>query len=255
MTQPVYDTIGRSYTDTRRPDPRIAARIHTALGDARTVVNVGAGAGSYEPSDRRVVAVEPSPTMIAQRPLGLAPCVQAVAEALPFADAAFDAALASLTIHHWPDWRPGLNEMRRVADRIVLFTFEPEDVGAFWLTEEYFPRIVTMDVTRTASVAELIDHLGPCEDIRVPVPHDCTDGFLAAYWRRPEAYLDPVVRAGISGFALLPDDVVERGVQRLADDLSSGAWERRFGDIRDLDELDVCYRLIVSRGDAVAGSR
>jgi SAM-dependent methyltransferase len=242
-----YDSIGKTYTDTRRPDPRIAARITDALGDAQSVVNVGAGAGSYEPVDRRVVAVEPSRTMIDQRPAGLAPCVQGVAEALPFADATFDAALASLTIHHWPDWQHGVDEMLRVASRVVIFTFEPGDVGGFWLTEKYFPEIVWMDATRTASIAALIARLGACEDIRVPVPHDCTDGFLAAYWRRPEAYLDPVVRAGISGFQLLDDDIEARGVKRLADDLASGRWEERFGHLRDLDELDVCYRLIVTR--------
>jgi SAM-dependent methyltransferase len=247
MGRQTYDRIGESYTDTRRPDARIAARIIDALGDARTVVNVGAGAGSYEPSDRFVVAVEPSGTMIAQRGPGLAPSVQAVAEALPFRDRSFDAALASLTIHHWADWRHGLDEMQRVASRVVVFTFEPGDVRAFWLTEEYFPEIVDMDVTRCASVAEIAGRLGPCEDIRVPVPHDCTDGFLAAYWRRPEAYLDAVVRAGISGFALLSGDIVARGVQRLSDDLADGTWERRFGHVRELDELDVCYRLVVTK--------
>jgi SAM-dependent methyltransferase len=242
-----YDRIGRTYSSTRGPDPRIAARITEALGDARSVVNVGAGAGSYEPADRRVAAVEPSWTMIEQRASGLAPCVQAVAGALPFVAASFDAALASLTIHHWPDWRRGLDEMRRVASRVVIFTFEPGDVGAFWLTDEYFPEIVQLDVSRTATVAQIIEHLGPSDDIRLPVPHDCTDGFLAAYWRRPEAYLDPTVRAGISGLAMLPDDVIDRGTQRLADDLADGTWEQRFGHLREVDELDVCYRLIVTR--------
>lgn len=243
----VYDEIGRTYTSTRGPDPRVAARIADALGDARTVLNVGAGTGSYEPTDRRVVAVEPSPTMIDQRADGLAACVRAVAEALPFSDRTFDAALASLTIHHWPDWRRGVDELKRVAARIVVFTFEPADVGNFWLTEEYFPEIPRVDVSRTATVAEIVERLGPCDDTRVPIPHDCTDGFLACYWRRPEAYLDPVVRAGISGFALLDPDIVRRGVQRLSDDLTSGRWDELFGWVRELDELDVCYRLIVTR--------
>ena len=247
MAEPAYDRIGRTYSSTRGPDRRIAAQITEALGDARSVVNVGAGAGSYEPADLRVVAVEPSRTMIDQRPPGLAPCVQAVAGALPFSDGSFDAALASLTIHHWPDWRRGLDEMQRVASRVVIFTFEPGDVGAFWLTDEYFPEIERLDVSRTATVAQIVEHLGPCDDTRVPVPHDCTDGFLAAFWRRPEAYLDPTVRAGISGLAMLPDDVIARGTQQLADDLASGAWEERFGHVRELDELDVCYRLIVTR--------
>jgi SAM-dependent methyltransferase len=217
-----------------------------ALGDAKTVVNVGAGAGAYEPADLPVFAVEPSWRMIQQRTAESAQVIQASAEELPFRDATFDVALALLTLHHWTDWHRGLDEMRRVANRLVVFTFEPEEVGAFWLTDVYFPEIVNLDRGRCPSVSEVVNYLGGCRADRIAIPHDCVDGFLAAYWRRPEAYLDPNVRAGISGFALLGEDVVTRGVARLSADLESGAWEQRFGHIRRLDVLDVCYRLLVT---------
>src|SRR5262249_51118257 len=158
----------------------------------------------------------------------------------------FDAALAVLTLHHWSDWRSGLAEMKRVANRLVVLTFEPGDVGNFWLTEAYFPEIVELDRGRCPSVAEIVHDLGDCRVDRIAVPHDCVDGFLAAFWRRPEAYLDPAVRAGISGFALLDRDVVARGVAQLRSDLESGAWDRRFGHLRSLHALDVCYRLVVT---------
>src|SRR5262245_11644191 len=245
MRRTLYDQIGRTYTSTRRSDPRIAAAIKRAVGDAKTVVNVGAGAGAYEPTDLSVFAVEPSRHMIRQRTAGAAKVVQASAEALPFRADAFDAALALLTLHHWTDWRRGVDEMRRVANRFVVFTFEPEEVGNFWLTEAYFPEIVELDRGRCPSVNEIVAHLGDCRMDRVAIPHDCVDGFLAAYWRRPEAYLDPNVRAGISGFALLNQDVVAQGVAHLKADLESGVWEQRFGHVRQLDTLDVCYRLLV----------
>ncbi len=241
---PLYDQIGRTYTSTRQSDPRIAAAIVRALGDAETVLNVGAGTGSYEPADRSVVAIEPSSQMIRQRAVGSAPVVQAAAEALPFRADTFDAALASLTLHHWTDWRRGLDEMRRVANRLVVFAFEPSE--GFWLTDAYLPEIIELDCGSSPSIADLVRHLGGCRVDRIAVPHDCADGFLAAYWRRPEAYLDPTVRAGISGIARLDPDVVIRGVARLKEDLQSGAWERRFGHLRQLDALDVCYRLVVT---------
>jgi SAM-dependent methyltransferase len=246
MPEALYDHIGRTYTSTRHPDPRIATAIVHALGGAVRVVNVGAGAGAYEPTDRSIVAVEPSSSMIRQRAPGTAPVVQASAEALPFRDRSFDAALALLTLHHWTDWRRGLDEMRRVADRLVAFTFEPGDVGDFWLTSAYFPEIGELGRGRCPSIADLVRHLGDCRVDRIAIPHDCADGFLAAYWRRPEAYLDPHVRAGMSGFALLDPDLVARGVARLKADLESGAWEERFGHIRRLEALDVCYRLLVT---------
>jgi SAM-dependent methyltransferase len=216
------------------------------MGHADTVVNVGAGTGAYEPTDRSIVAVEPSSHMFRQRTARAIPMVQALAEALPFRDASFDAALAVLTLHHWTDWRRGLDEMTRVANRLVVFTFEPRDVGNFWLTQEYFPEIVELDRGRCPPVADLVSHLGDCTVERIAIAHDCVDGFLAAYWRRPEAYLDPRVRAGISGFALLDPDVVTRGVARLKADLESGQWEERFGHLRQLEALDVCYRLVAT---------
>jgi len=246
MPQALYDHIGGTYTSTRHPDARITAAIMRALDDAKTVVNVGAGAGAYEPADRPIVAVEPSLHMIRQRAAGTAPVIQASAEALPFRDHLFDAALALLTLHHWTDWRRGFDEMRRVADRLVVFTVEPGDVGNCWLTDAYFPEIVELDRSRCPSVADLVRHVGDCRVDHIAIPHDCADGFLAAYWRRPEAYLDPRVRAGISGFALLDQDVATRGVARLKADLESGAWEERFGHIRRLEALDVCYRLLVT---------
>ena len=246
MPQTVYDRIGSTYTSTRRPDPTIADLILRALGEANTVVNVGAGTGAYEPTDRSIFAVEPAEHMIRQRTAGTAHVIQAVAEALPFRDHAFDAALAVLTLHHWTDWRRGLDEMRRVADRVVLFTFEPGEMGNFWLTEAYFPEIVELDRERCPPVADLVNQLGDCTVDRIAIPHDCADGFFAAYWRRPEGYLDPGVRTGISGFALLDPDVVNRGVARLRADLESGSWEERYGHLRRLDALDVCYRLVVA---------
>ena len=246
MTQALYDQIGRSYTSTRHPDPRIAAAIWNALGDAGTVINVGAGAGAYEPVGRSLVAVEPSCRMIRQRPNGAASVAQASAEALPFRAATFDAALAVLTLHHWTDWRAGLDEMKRVANRLVIFTFDPGEVHKYWLIEAYFPEIADLDQGRCPTIAEIVRHLGDCRVDRIPIPHDCVDGFLAAFWRRPEAYLDPGVRAGISSFALLDQDVVARGGAQLEADLESGEWERRFGHIRSLDSLDLGYRLLVT---------
>jgi SAM-dependent methyltransferase len=246
MTQALYDRIGSTYTFTRRPDPRIAAAIWRGLGEAARVVNVGAGAGAYEPADRLVVAVEPSEHMIRQRAAGAARALQGSAEALPLRSGTFDAALAVLTLHHWTDWRRGLDEMRRVASRLVIVAFDPDAMGTFWLTQRYFPEIAEHDRRRCPSIERVASHLGNCRVDEVPVPHDCVDGFLAAYWRRPEAYLDPKIRAGMSGFALLDAAVVTRGIARLKSELDSGEWERRFGDLRRLERLDVCYRLLVA---------
>jgi SAM-dependent methyltransferase len=244
---PVYDRIGTGYSRTRRPDPRIGAAISAALGDARTLVNVGAGAGAYEPRDRRVVAVEPSRAMIGHRPTGSAPCIQAVAERLPFRDRTVDASLAVLTIHHWTDQAAGLAELRRVARRrVVALTWDPASRGEFWLTTEYFPAILDLDLPRFPSMSVLERSLGAIRAIPVPIPHDCEDGFLGAFWRRPEAYLDPAVRGAISGFTLLEPDVVRRGIARLAHDLGSGGWETRHGALRERESLDLGYRLVVA---------
>lgn len=240
MIGAVYDTIGEGYARKRRPDQRIAAAIMSALSDARTVINVGAGAGSYEPSDRMVLAVEPSEIMIAQRSLDAAPCVQGSAEALPVEDGAFDAALAVLTMHHWRDWRRGLREMRRVArSRIVVLAFDVD--VSFWLTRDYFPDITARDREAMPPLNQLADELGSFEVIPVLVPHDCSDGFLGAYWRRPEAYLDPEVRRSISVFSKID---AEAGLKRLETDLSSGAWRERNVELLELDALDVGYRLL-----------
>jgi SAM-dependent methyltransferase len=243
-----YDAIGRTYTATRGTEPRIAARIWDALGDARTVVNVGAGTGSYEPPDRDLTAVEPSAVMIAQRPPGAAPAVQASAEALPFDDASFDAAMAVLTLHHWSDLRAGCAELRRVArDRVVVFSWDPTYVGRMWLGPEYFSRLAREDADGFPSLAEQADALGAEVEV-VPIPWDCRDGFFSAFWRRPEAYLDPAVRAGISTLAKRTEDELAEGLARLRADLESGAWARRHADLLERDELDLGYRLLVGPG-------
>jgi SAM-dependent methyltransferase len=242
MSEPRYDSIGAGYARRRRPDPRIAAAIEAALGDARSVVNVGAGTGSYEPADRDVQAVEPSDVMIAQRPAHAAPCVRASAESLPFADASFDAAMAILTIHHWSDWRSGLREMARVArQRVVLLTFDVE-APEFWLTRDYFPALSALDREIMPQLDALASELGAFHATPVPIPHDCVDGFLGAYWRRPEVYLDPVARGSMSSFARID---AENGLKRLARDVESGAWAARNGDLLTRDALDVGYRLLV----------
>lgn len=238
-----YDTIGVNYSDLRKPDPRIQARIDVALGSAETILNVGAGTGSYEPAGRRVTALEPSEEMIRQRSPSAAPAVRGFVEDLPFEDAAFDASMAVLTIHHWADQARGLAEMRRVTrGRIVLLTFDPAEQG-FWLLD-YFPAFVDLDDGRMPAMSRYEQWLGPVEVSAVPIPHDCTDGFLAAYWRRPAAYLDPRVRAAISCFWMV-DDVAE-GLNRLANDLDSGAWAERYSDLLQQDEVDFGYRLVAT---------
>ena len=242
-----YDRIGNSYALTRQADPRIAAAIHVALGDARSVLNVGAGAGSYEPSDRAVIAVEPSRTMLLQRPTGSAAAVQAIAERLPFRGRSFDAAMTVLSLHHWTDARQGLAELRRVSkQRVVVFTHDPAFTGLFWLVRSYFPDAIELDRARMMPIGDIVDALGGGRVIPVPVPHDCLDGFLGAFWRRPAAYLDPIVRAGVSYFSLLGQQAVDEGLRRLASDLDSGEWTKRFGFLLALDELDLGYRLVVA---------
>jgi len=228
----------------RREDPRIGARIRAALGDARSVVNVGAGTGAYEPADLAVTAVEPSEVMIAQRPEGAAPVVRAFAEELPFEDASFDAAMVVLSDHHWRDHERGLSELRRVARRVVLFTWEPASALETWVVRDYFPCFVEL-IPDGYRLAMTIERLGGGREEVVPIPHDCLDGFFHAYWRRPEAYLDPEVRAGISAFALMDQRCVREGLARLERDLASGEWARRNAELLELDELDGGYRLVV----------
>ena len=242
MTQP-YDAIGRGYARLRRPDPRIAAAIEDALGDATSVLNVGAGTGSYESSGRTVVAVEPSLTMIGQRPVDSVAVVRAVASALPFAAGAFDAATAILTIHHWPDPVAGLRELRRVAaGPIVILTHEPV-AGRFWL-HDYVGALLDREQDLFLMPDDLGDLLGPVEVRPIPVPADCVDGFLGAYWRRPEAYLDSAVRSAISAFA--KHDKAPAGLERLREDLRTGAWQRRYGHLLELPELDLGYKLVIA---------
>lgn len=242
----LYDSIGSGYAKFRRPDLRIAKVIDAALGDAVSVVNVGAGAGSYEPTGRTVLAVEPSEVMILQRPSppAAAPCVQGSAEALPLETASVDAAMTVLSIHHWGDLERGLREMARVArKRVVVLTWVP-DTAPFWLTEDYFPEIAAYDRTifpdTPALTAMLERTIGPVRMTPVPVPHDCTDGFLCAYWRRPESYLDENVRSAISSFARID---ASPGVEKLRADLSSGRWGERNRSLLALGELDLGYRI------------
>lgn len=243
----VYDEIGRGYAGRRRPDPRIARAIDAALGTARPLLNVGAGAGSYEPAAPGVVAVDLSAVMLAQRREGAAPALRADAHHLPFGADAFETALASLTLHHWPDPRRGLDELRRVSRRQVLFTFDPERKhDEFWLTRDYFPEIPRKDLDAHPPFDRLREWLGPLDERVVPVPADCTDGFLCAYWKRPHAYLDPEVRRSISSFALLSDPV--RGLAALRRDLADGTWQRRNAELSGRESMDLGYRLLIARG-------
>ncbi|HEX5923348.1 MAG TPA: class I SAM-dependent methyltransferase [Baekduia sp.] len=243
-----YEAHGAGYTDRRQPDPRIAALVRAALGDARTVINVGAGAGSYEPLDRYVVAVEPSAAMRAQRPLHLAPALDATAERLPFDDDSFDAAMAMITIHQWSDVDAGLRELRRVSrGPVAILTFDAEALLDFWLNE-YAPEVTVTERARFPAVDHVASVLGgEVEIIHVPVPIDCTDGFGEAYYARPEAFLDADVRAAQSGWVLTDPDAVARGVAKLADDLASGRWEQRHGHLRRQSERVGAVRLVVGR--------
>jgi SAM-dependent methyltransferase len=243
----LYDTIGATYAVTRHTDPRIAARIWAALGDARTVLNVGAGTGSYEPPDRHVLAVEPSALMRSQRRPDAAPCLVGAAENLPFEDQSFDAAMAVSTIHHWQDPIAGLREMRRVARRVVVFTHDSTDTGwrhRFWLTRDYLPEVADLLVGRP-SLAEQAGAIGARVE-PVLIPWDCADGFFEAYWRRPEAYLDDSVRRGVSVWARVGPGVERRVVHSLRGDLASGRWAERNRDLVHLDAAELGLRLLVA---------
>jgi SAM-dependent methyltransferase len=243
---PNYDCIGRTYAATRREDPRLVAILRDALGDARSVINIGAGAGAYEPSDLDVLAVEPSEKMIAQRPKGSARVVRASAERLPLDDAVFDAGLAVNTVHHWTDLRAGLRELRRVVRRrVVVFLRNPLRGAPFWLTKDYLP---SLDPSRRfATIMTTIHEEFPTvREHTVRLPRDCADGLFTAFWARPEMYLDAEVRRNISNFALARDEDVEAGLDALRSDLESGAWDRSYGHLRMLTELDLGHRVLVA---------
>jgi SAM-dependent methyltransferase len=241
-----YDEHGRTYAAHRRPDPRFAARIHAALGDARTVLNVGAGTGSYEPEDRWVLAVEPSATMRAQRPSGAAPAIDARAEALPLDDDSVDAAMACVTVHHWQPPEAGLTELRRVArGPVVVFTFELDHLPPWQL--EFLREGVELERPRFQSIEAVAAALGGRTRVeRIPTPADCTDGFFEAFWNRPEALLDPAVRASQSLWALLETELEERMVARLAEALQSGAWDAAHGHLREQSSFEGALRLVIS---------
>ena len=245
-----YDTIGRGYARTRREDPRLAARIHAALGIGRTVVNVGAGAGSYEPRDRHVIAVEPSDVMAAQRPPDLAPAIRASAGALPLRDASVDAAMAILTVHHWDAERErGLRELRRVArDAVVILTYDARVSSAMWLIADYLPELGVLDREIFPAPEAIAEILGGHTSVDVvSIPRDTTDWMLGAFWAHPERVLDADARAATSGFARLGATIRDRVVADVRRDLADGSWERRHGELRELAAYDAGLRLVVSR--------
>lgn len=244
-----YDRTGLTYASTRRPDPRIAATIEHALSGMSSVANVGAGTGSYEPP-QTVVAVEPSGVMIAQRPPGTATVLQATAEHLPLRTDSVDAALAVLTVHHWHDLERGIGEMTRTARRrVAILTWDHSITKDFWLLSEYLPAAAATDLRLSVPIVRLEDLLGDVTVHPVLVPHDCLDGFRGAYWRRPHAYLDPHVQAGMSMLALTPPHLLRGGLARLQADISSGEWNQRHAGLLERDTLDVGYRLVVANTD------
>lgn len=240
-----YDACAPSYPSQRRADPRIAAQIDAALSGARTVINVGAGAGSYEPFDRHVIAVEPSAGMRAQRPPNLAPAIDAQAERLPLDEDAVDAAMAILTIHHWENPIAGLREMRRVArGQVVVLTFDIDVLAGFWMIRDYLPEALADDRKRFPTIETIIDTLGGGAVQAVPIPSGCTDGFFESHYAKPEAYLDPPVRAAQSIWPRLPAGVEQRAIDALAADLQSGEWDRRHGHLRTQPAYEGGLRLV-----------
>jgi SAM-dependent methyltransferase len=247
-----YDRLGRGYSRVRRPDPRIAVQIDAALGDARTVLNVGAGTGSYEPEEREVTAVEPSAKMIGQRPAGSAPAVQASAEDLPFPDDSFDATMAVLTAHHWADLDAGLAEMQRVSrGRIVIVAFDPEALADLWIARDYFPEMLSLKRRSGASSGELMERLPEATSAPIPVPRDCSDLFFAALWARPEMLFDEEVVQPMWVWQSISEEARTGGRERLAADLESGAWEERQGHLRECRELDVGLRLVLAENNGL----
>ena len=244
-----YDKYGQQYSGQRQTDPRIAAFINKALGTAKTVLNVGAGAGSYEPEDRYIVAVEPSIAMRAQRLTnGKVPAVIGKADALPFDDQSFDASMAIVTVHHWPDMKKGLRELRRVTrQQVLIMTFDPDALDRFW-NAEYFPEVIAVEKQRYPTMGFLQQALGGRSVVEaIPIPLDCVDGFQEAYYGRPEAFLNKAVRNAQSAWGFIGEKEQERIVKRLADDLASGEWDRRFGHFRTQENFTCALRLIIAR--------
>jgi SAM-dependent methyltransferase len=241
---PEYDSIGLGYHSKRRPDPRLSAAIHKAIGPAWTILNVGAGAGSYEPSDRPVVALEPSSVMLAQHSGHRR--VRGAAEHLPFGDGTFDVALAILTVHHWEDLNAGLAELRRVARRQVLFTWDPDHRRKLWITTDYVPAIDELETSRFTSLMSIVDALGAHTVETFEIPHDFTDGFQAAFWRRPEMYLDAEVRAASSTFASLSPELVLPGIERLRRDLETRTWHETYAELLAQETVDFGHRIVIA---------
>ena len=246
----IYDSVGRTYSSHRQSDPYIADAINNALVGCYSVLNVGAGPGSYEPAYLAVTAVEPSRIMIDQRPLTAAKCIRATAEDLPFPDRHFDAVLGVMTVHHWRDLEKGLRECVRVARmKVVILTTDMSEFSRFWLFD-YLPELFTIDRAAFPSIERVAKALAATTITPVPIPRNCRDGFLGAYWQRPAAYLDPTVRASISTFAKLLDSAA--GLRQIEVDVRSGEWSRKYQHLLDRNDLDLGYRLVTATVDRAA---
>lgn len=244
-----YDKHGQTYSGHRRTDPRIAAYVHEALGNAKTVLNLGAGAGSYEPGDRYVIAVEPSFVMRSQRQKNnKVPAVIGTADVLPFDDQSFDASMAMVTVHHWPDMKKGLRELRRVTKGpVLIMSFDPDALNDFW-NAAYFPELIEVERLRYPKIDFIVEALGGnCEVKSIPVPFDCSDGFQEAFYGRPEAFLEKEIRKSQSAWGFLPDGVEDRIVKSLADDLASGAWDKKYGHYRTQPSFTCALRLVIAK--------
>ena len=244
-----YDTHGYGYAQQRRTDPRIAALVHAALGSARTVLNIGAGAGSYEPEDRYVLAVEPSAVMRAQRPAHRVPAIHGIAEELPLDDQSVDASMAMVTVHQWADAHKGFSELRRVTrGAIVVLTFDRNALDRYWLVD-YAPELIAAEYRRYPPIDMIRAELGGTTEVHtIPIPIDCVDGFTEAFYGRPERFLDPAIRRSQSAWGFVDTTVQERFVQTLGADLQSGAWDERYGAWRQLPAFEGSLRLIVRHG-------
>jgi SAM-dependent methyltransferase len=243
-----YDKLGQKYSGYRQTDPRIAAYVNKALGDAKTILNVGAGAGSYEPSDKYVVAVEPSITMREQRKANYkVPAINAKADNLPFDDNSFDASMAMVTVHHWPDMNKGLKELRRVTkNQVIIMTFDPDALDNFW-NANYFPELIEVEKARYPTIEFIQNALGGnCEVVSIPIPLDCVDGFQEAFYGRPEAFLEKNVRLSQSAWGFLPKEIEDKLVTALETDLKSGEWDKKYGHFRTQPTFTCALRLVIS---------